>query len=164
LLLPKPLHALLNRFGDCTYHPAGFVIFAELSLLSLFVILIFPILPIIGSCNITQTVSDSSQHLLKRLVRLSGHQSRDFSMPPIALFLSNRCLCVFNSLSCPSGLSLNIILNPFLFLFIAYAVRFSSFLRRKLPFGSQAAQYPKGSDSLCLQAALAFIRLITSLG
>jgi len=38
------------------------------------------------------------------------------------------------------------------------------FLRCKLPFISQAAQCPKGSDSFCLQAALAFIRLMTSLG
>jgi hypothetical protein len=37
----------------------------------------------------------------------------------IVLLLLNRCLCVFNSLSCPSGFSLNIILNLFLFLFIA---------------------------------------------
>jgi len=43
-------------------------------------------------------------------------------------------------------------------------VRFSLFLCRKLLFGSQAAQFPKGSDSVCLQAALAFIRLMTSLG
>jgi hypothetical protein len=82
----------------------------------------------------------------------------------IFLRLLNRCLCVFHLLSCPSGVSLNIILNPFLFLFIAKEVRFSSFLRRKLLFESQAAQCPKGSDSFCLQTALAFIRLMTLLG
>ena len=38
-----------------------------------------------------------------------------------------------------------------------------SFLCRKLLFGSQAAQCPQGSDSFCLQATLAFIRLMTSL-
>jgi hypothetical protein len=37
LLLPKPLHALLDCFGDCAHYPAGFVIFAQLSLLSLFI-------------------------------------------------------------------------------------------------------------------------------
>jgi hypothetical protein len=37
----------------------------------------------------------------------------------ILLHWLNRCLCVFNSLSCPSGFSLNIILNPFLVLCIA---------------------------------------------
>jgi hypothetical protein len=60
LLLPKFLHKLLDRFGDCSHHPAGFVIFAQLALLSLFVILIFPILPIVGNCKITETVSDSN--------------------------------------------------------------------------------------------------------
>jgi len=43
-------------------------------------------------------------------------------------------------------------------------VRFSSFLCRKLHFGSQAAQCPKCSDSLCFQAALAFIHMMMSLG
>jgi hypothetical protein len=33
--------------------------------------------------------------------------------------LLNRSLCISNSLSCPSGFSLNIILNLFLFLFMA---------------------------------------------
>jgi len=45
LLLPKPLNVLLYRFSDCAHHPAGFVIFAQLALLSLFIILIFPIFP-----------------------------------------------------------------------------------------------------------------------
>jgi hypothetical protein len=119
LLLPKALHALLNRFGDYAHHPAGFVIIPQLALVSLFIILVFPILSIVGTCKMTQTVSDSNQHLLKRLFALSGRQSRDFSMRHIILLLINRCLCVFNSVSCPSGFSLNIILNPFLFLFIA---------------------------------------------
>jgi hypothetical protein len=119
LLLPKRLHVLLYRFGDCAHHPARFIIFAQLALLSLFIILVFPILPIVGTCKITQTVSDSNQHLLKHLFRLSGCQSCDFSIRHIVLLLLNRCLCVFNSLSCPSGFSLNIILNLFLFLFIA---------------------------------------------
>jgi len=164
LLLPKPLHALLYRFSDCAHHPAGLVIFAQLALLSLFIILIFPIFPIVGTCKITQTISDSNQQLLKRRFGLSGRQSREFSVRHIVLLWLNRCLCVFNSLSCPSGLSFNLILNPFLFLFIAYEVRFLSFLHRKPFFGYQAAQCPKGSDSLCLEDVLSFIRLMTSLG
>jgi len=119
LLLPKSLHALLDRFGDCAHHPAGFVILAQIALLSLFIIFFFPILPIVGTCKITQTVSDSNEHLLKRLFGLSGRQSRYFSLRRNILLLLNRGLCVFNSLSCPSGLSLHIILNPFLYLFIA---------------------------------------------
>jgi hypothetical protein len=64
------------------------------------------------------------------------------------------CLCVFNLLSCPSGFSLNKILNPFLLLFIAYEVHHSLFVRRKLHFGSPVAHCPKGTDSCCHQAAL----------
>jgi len=70
LLLPKPLHAMLCHFADCAHHPAGFVIFAQLALLCPFIILIFPILPIVRTCKITQTVSDSLHHLLKRLFGL----------------------------------------------------------------------------------------------
>jgi hypothetical protein len=73
----------------------------------------------VRTCKITQAVSDGNQHLLKQLFGLSGHQSRDFSMHRIDLLLFNRCLCVIDSLSCPSSLSLNIIVNPFRFLFIA---------------------------------------------
>jgi hypothetical protein len=71
LLLPKPLHALLYCFGDSAHHPAGFVIFAQLALLSLFIRLIFPILPIVGTSKITQTISESNQHLLKHLLGLT---------------------------------------------------------------------------------------------
>jgi len=85
-------------------------------------------------------------------------------MRHVVLLLLNRCLCVFNSLSCPSGLSLNIILYPLLFLFIAEEVHFSTFFRRKLLFGSQTAQGPQDSDSLGLQVALAFILIMWWLG
>jgi len=64
LLLLKPLHELLYWFGDCAHHSAGFVIFTQLGLVSLFTILIFPILPIVGTCKITQSVSNSNHHLL----------------------------------------------------------------------------------------------------
>jgi hypothetical protein len=118
LLLQKSLQALLAHIGDCAHHPAGFVIFTQLALLSLSIILIFTILPIMGTYMITQTVSASNRHLLKSLFGLPGHQSHDFSLRQIVLLLLNRCLCIFNSLACPSGFSLNIILNPFLFLCI----------------------------------------------
>jgi len=42
-------------------------------------------------------------------------------------------------------------------------VHFLSLFRRKLLFGSQAVQYPKGSDALRLEPALASIRLMRSL-
>ena len=58
LLLLIPLHVLLYSFGDCAHDPARFVIFAELAILCLFIILMFHILPIVGTCKITQTVSD----------------------------------------------------------------------------------------------------------
>jgi hypothetical protein len=145
-------------------HTASFIIFAQLALFNVFIILIFPILPIVGTCKITHTISDSNQHLIKSLFGLSGRQSRDFSLRHIVLLLLYRCLCVFNSLSCPSSFSLNIILNPFLFLFIAEEVYFLAFFCSKLLVGSQAAQSPKGSDRLCFQAALAFSRLMSLLG
>jgi hypothetical protein len=119
LLLLKSVHALQYRFSDFAHHSAGFVIFAQLVLLSLFIIVIFPILPMAETCKITQTVSDSNQQVLKCLFGRSGLHSRDVSLRHIILLLLNRCLWVFNSLSCPSGCSLNIILNAFLIVFIA---------------------------------------------
>jgi hypothetical protein len=119
LLLPKPLHPLLYPLGDCAHQPPGFIIFAQLALLSLFIMLIFPMLPIVGTCKIYQTGSNSNQQLLKRLFGLSGTRSRHFSIRNIVLLLLNCCLCVFYSLSCPSGFSLNIDLNRFLFPFFA---------------------------------------------
>jgi len=164
LLLPRSLHPLLYRFGDCAHRPAELVIFAQHALLSLFIILISPILPIVRNCEITHTVSNSKHHLLKSHFRLSGHQSCDLSMIQIFLLVLNCCLCIFNSLSCPSSCSLNIILNPFAFLFIPYKMHFSSFVCCKLVFGSQVTQCLEGSNSFCLQVALALIRLMTSLG
>jgi len=164
LFLPKRLEALLYHFGDCAHHPARFATFAQLALLCLFIILIFPILPIVGTCKITQTLPGRHRHLLQPAFGLSGCQSRDFSCPRVYLLLPDRGLCIFNSPSHHSGISLNIMLNPSLVFFIAYNVRFSWFLSGKLLFRSQAVQCPEGSDSFCCQAALTFIRLVTSLG
>jgi hypothetical protein len=80
------------------------------------------------------------------------------------LHLLSHRLGIFNSLPCPSSLSRNMILNPFLILFIAKDVSFSSFLHCKFLFGSRAAQCPNGLHYFCLQAALACIRLMMSLG
>jgi len=131
LLLPKALHAVLYRFSHCAHHPARFIIITEFAELCIFFIffLVCSILLIIGTCKIAQTVSDSIQHLFKRSFGLSGCGAFVFSSCHIS---HKRCLCVLNSLSCHSGLSLHKILDPFLFLFIAYKVRFLSFLRRKL--------------------------------
>jgi len=164
LLLPIPLDALLYCCGDCAHHPARFVIFAQLAPLCVFIILIFPILPIVRTYKITQTVSDCTNHRLKCLFVCLVHQSCDVSFFHTFMLLLNHCLCISNLVSCPGGFSLNIILHPFLFLFIAWEVRFSLFLDLKLPFGLQGAQYPKGLDSFSFQTVLAFIRLIMSLG
>ena len=53
LLRPTAPHALVCRFDDYANHPAGFVMIAHLTQLSLFMILIFPILQIFGTCEIT---------------------------------------------------------------------------------------------------------------
>jgi len=135
LLLPIPLHVRLDRFRYCTHQPAGFVIFTQLAQLSVFLSLIFPILPMVGTCNIAQTVSDSRYHRVKHKFGLSGCQCRVFSCLRKFSLLPNLCFCGFSSLSCPSGLSLNIILDPFLFHYTVQEVCFSLFLCRKLPFG-----------------------------
>jgi len=101
LLLPKPLHVLLDHCGYCTHHPAGFVIFALLALLCLFIILIFPILPIVGICNIPQNVCNSNTHLTKHFFVLTGRQSSVVSHYRIFLLLPNRCLCIWNTISSP---------------------------------------------------------------
>ena len=115
-MLLKPLHALLYHSRDCAYHPAKFIIFAQLAVLCLGIILILPILPIVRTCKIAQTVSDSNHHRLNCLFRLSGRQSHASSCPPVFLPLLDRCQCIFNSRSRDSVISLNIILDPFLFL------------------------------------------------
>jgi hypothetical protein len=79
----------------------------------------------------------------------SGRHSCVFSHLCIFLLLPNCSLCIFHSVSCPSGLSLNIILNTFLVLGISQDVQFSLCFGRKLLFGSQAAPFPKGSYTFC---------------
>jgi hypothetical protein len=69
-------------FGDFAHHPAGFVIFAQLAQLYLFIIYIFPSLPIVRTFNITQTVTDNNNHLQKCLV-----ESRFVNPVFLALFL-----------------------------------------------------------------------------
>ena len=81
----------------------------------LFIILIFPILPITGTCNIAQTVSDSNHHAKKHFFGQSDCQSRIFSCLRIFMFLPTRCLCVFNSQPCPGGFPLTITLIHFSF-------------------------------------------------
>jgi len=160
LHLPTPLHALMYRFGDCALQAAGFVIFSQLAKLCIFCIPIFPILLIVGTCKITQTVSNSNHHLRKCFFVLSGHQSLVVRSPRIILLLLNYWLWVFNWLSCHSSFSIHTILDPLLFLFCDSTVHLSSFLHHELLFGSQAAQFPKGSNSFCFQAPLALIRLM----
>jgi len=158
------LHAILYCFRDFAHHPAGFLIFPNLAprKIIFIIILVFPILPIIGTCNIAQTISDGVEHLLQSCFRLGGCQSHLLSISHIILLLLNCCLCVFNLLCCHSGLSFHIILDPFLLLFVASEGSFSAYPYSKRLLGSEATQCSKGSDLLCLRATLAFIRLLTS--
>jgi len=111
---------------------------------------------------VANTISDSTQHFLKRFFRLSCCQFCVSYICHIFLLLLYCCLCVINLLSCHSNFSIPIILNPSLFLFAAQKVPFLSFLHCKLHVGSQAADCPKGCDSLNFQAAVAFIYIIMS--
>ena len=163
-LLPQPLHALLYSFGHYAHHPAVFVMCPQFALLCLFMIIIFPVLPIINTCKITHTDLNRDNHPVKSRFILSVCQFCDFSMLHIFILLLNCCLCIFNLLSCPSGFSLNKIPYPFVLLFIAWEVCFSLFLGYKLLFWSLSAQCPKGIDLFWFQATVAFIPLITSLG
>jgi hypothetical protein len=108
---PKPLNALLHCVGDCAHYPPRFVIFAVLALLCHFAILIFRIIAIVGTCDITQTVPNSNHHHVKHLFRLLGRQSCIFRCHCIFLLLPNCWLWVFIWHSCPSGLALNIMPN-----------------------------------------------------
>jgi len=67
LLLLKSPQVLQYCFGDCAQHTARFIIFAQHAQLCVFLIIsfVFPILLVVGTCKIAQTVSDSIQHLLK---------------------------------------------------------------------------------------------------
>jgi len=63
LLLAKPLYMLLDHFGGCAHHPAGFIIFARLAPQHCnFIILIFAILHIVRTSKMAQTVFDSNLH------------------------------------------------------------------------------------------------------
>jgi len=110
LLLPKSLHALLYCFGDCVYYPAGFIIFAQHVQLWIFffIYLVFPILLVVRTSKIAQTVSDCIQHLLKYYLMLSYCLSHLFSISHIFLLMLNPCLFVLYSHSCHSSLSIPI--------------------------------------------------------
>jgi hypothetical protein len=56
---------------------------------------------------------------MKGFFRLCGHKLRVFSCLSFFPLLPDHCLCIFNSLSCPSGVSVNRIPNSFIFLWIA---------------------------------------------
>jgi len=121
LLLPKTLHAMLYCFEYLAHHPASIIIITQLAELCIFFIifLVFPTLLIVGTCKIAQTVSDSIEHLFKRCIGLSGCHPSIIRCSHIMQLLHNCCLCILNSFYCDSGFSLHIILDPFLFLFIA---------------------------------------------
>jgi len=120
LLLPiNPFHALLHRFRHYPHCPAGIVNFAQRTLLGLFIMLIFPILPIVGSCKISLTVDNSNHHLLNSRFLLSVCHSCIFILPCIILIFPTRCLWMFNSLSCHISHPIKIILDQFGILFIA---------------------------------------------
>jgi len=129
-LSPKTHHTMLCHVGDCAHHPSSFIVFTQLAQVCIFfiIILIFPILAVVRTCKIAGNISDGIQDLLTCCFRVSGCHTHRCSISNIFLLLLNRCLCVFNPLSCHSGLSIHTILDPFLCPFIAHTVHFFSFL------------------------------------
>jgi hypothetical protein len=115
------LHAVPYCSGDCAHHPARFIVFAQLAKLCVFFIFRdkFPILLMIGTWKIAQSVSNSIQHLLECFFWFSCCWLLFLSIAHIMLHLHNRCLSVFNSHSCSSGHSIHIIFNRYLFLWFA---------------------------------------------
>jgi len=164
LLWPKTLHALLYSFGDCANHPARFVIFAQLAQPWNFFInvVVVPIILIVGSCKMAQTVSHSIKRLLQCSFGLPGCQSPLFSNSHILLLMLDHYLSIFNSLSCHGGFSVQRIIDEFPLIIVVWNMQFLSFLRHKMHFRSYDAQCSKGSDPLRFQAALASIFLMTS--
>jgi len=139
----KPPQGLLCYSGQCANYPAGFFIVAHQALRCLFNIQIFPMLPIVGSCKITESVLDSDDYLHRSLFGLMVSQSCIFSMLWIFLLLLNRCLCVWNLVHCPSSAFLNIIMDPFLFLFSAQEVHFLSFRSCKCRLDQKVCHAPR---------------------
>jgi len=108
-------------FGDYPHHAARFIMFSQLAQFCILfiIILIIATLLIIGTGKITQTVSNSLRHLLNCFFGLSGCQSHFLTISHIFLLVHNRSLSVFNSLGCHSSVSFQIILDQFLYHFIA---------------------------------------------
>ena len=106
-----------------------------------------------GSCKITQTVSDSNHPVLNRHLGLSIHHSGIFSFPCIIWHLLYLWLCIVNLLYCPGGLSVDIILNLSFFHFIPCEETVWSFLSHKIHFRSLVAQWVNGLDTLYIDAA-----------
>jgi len=113
LLLCNSLHAQLYHFGQFAPHPARLVILAQLAVLSFFIMLIFPYHPIFETMTILETAADCNQYLLPRHFAFPGPPYRDISKGHIILHLLNRCLCVFNLLPFPSGITRITIHNAF---------------------------------------------------
>jgi len=139
VLLLKTLHAMLYHFGTCAHCPASSVNIALLlrQHCIILIMLVLPILNIIRTCKIAQTVSDSIQCHLRYGVRLSGSCWRVLKICHIFLLMRNFCFIILNSLSCHCGISLHIIHNPFLWLSVAFTVGFPSFLHQELHWDGQ---------------------------
>jgi hypothetical protein len=73
---------------ECAHHPARFIIFAELALLSLLIILIITILPIVGTCDVAQTFSDTNHYLVTHFF---GSLVVDHAISAASVFF---CSCV----------------------------------------------------------------------
>jgi len=130
----KTILAVQDRCGNFAHHTAQLVFLAQLAMFQIFfiVFLIVPMLLIIRTYKIALIVSNSIQHLLKYGFRLSGCPSHRCSISHIFLLLHNCSLCFSISISRHSSLSIPLILDPVLIVFVAFKLCFTLCLPQNL--------------------------------
>jgi len=161
-LLPNTCHVVPNSLCTCVHHPTGFIIFAPLANLGIFLIIycVFIIHLIIASWKLAQTVSDRSPDFQKCFFRLCGYRSCLFIISCFFRLLNNLYYSILTFRSCQSSSSIHIIIDPFHLHFIAWNVGSLSFHRQMLLFKSYPPHCSQWSDTSCVQAALDFILLM----
>ena len=129
LLLHSTHRVVESYFGDWTYLQTRCIMIIWLAALWIFIIifLVFPILLIIRTFQTAHTVADTIHYCLKSCAVLSGCCAYMFSSHHISQVFPNLSLCLLNICSCHRGISLSIILDPFLWISIWFFLVFPHF-------------------------------------